>query len=345
MDEPSQQYLLDWARDLGKSNPFWDFHIHPYNVLSADTQSYHPDPFTPGVYSQTSAPYHSPSLPEQPESKPAADGRSSQLSDRSFLLLSRITYSRVGPRVIADQLDMCGIQHALLLQVARQPGDSEKLLEAAGQMFAEGVQFRFSCAMPVGLPPDKLDGFYRAAQAQWGISAIKIHTNLSGTDPSSAAGRAAIESTLESAGRLGLPVVVHGGPSLGVETSVSGLGRLEHLKEINWGLSCAPVIIAHAGLYHLSDAEELETLSTMRAMFDKYSNLFVDTSSLKLTSIARLLTHLDRTRLIFGSDALYKPVWEIWVQFLRALQSTSPHPDADLVRIASRNPRHCLGLD
>ncbi|MEJ5223328.1 MAG: amidohydrolase family protein [Anaerolineales bacterium] len=346
MDELNPQYLLDWACDLGQTNPFWDFHIHPYNVLSADTQFYHPDPTVPGVYSQTSAPYHPPSLAGHSAGKPPdEDEKETHLSDRSFLLLSRITYARVGPRVIADQLDLCGIRRALLLQVARQPGDSERLMAAAGQMFPQGEQFHFSCAMPVGMPADKLDDFYRSARAQWGISAIKIHTNLAGLDPTCPAGRAAIEATLVSAGRLGLPVVVHGGPSLGVEASVAGLGRLEHLREINWGLSAAPVIMAHAGLYHLSDDEARATLSIMRAMFDRHPNLFVDTSSLTLSSITRLLTHLDRARLIFGSDALYKPVWEIWVRFLHALRETSPHPDLDLVQIASFNPRHCLGLN
>jgi predicted TIM-barrel fold metal-dependent hydrolase len=61
-------------------------------------------------------------------------------------------------------------------------------------------------------------------------------------------------------------------------------------------------------------------------LFEEHPNLLADTSALDLPALKLLLSKVDSSRLIFGSDALYFPVWKAWVTFLQALRLVSPAP-------------------
>jgi predicted TIM-barrel fold metal-dependent hydrolase len=80
------------------------------------------------------------------------------------------------------------------------------------------------------------------------------------------------------------------------------------------------------------------------ALFEKYPNLMADTSNLRPASLRLVLKKVCRSRLLFGSDALYVPTWEAWLRFLQALQEVSACPEEDLVRVAALNPASCLGI-
>lgn len=345
MTDPSdQRFLLEWARDINATNPFMDFHVHPFDVFSGDT-GYRANPQVEGVFSKSFSTYRPVSL-ESRMGNPCGDKR---LQDdvgaqRALLLASRLAYNHTGPKVFTDQIDLAGITKALLLPVARVPGTAGEMLDVLVRMFPKGGRFLLGCPFPVGIAPDELARFYRSACETKGICAIKIHPNLAGINPLSKRGRDLIEATLEAAGLLGLPVIVHVGCTPGLEPVESrDYGTLLRIASLDWSLSSAPVIFAHAGCYGLTEAEMIPLIPILKNLFEKYPNLLADTSALELNPLCLLMTRIDRNRLIFGSDSLYFPVWKAWVTFLQALRLTSMCPDDELIHIASVNPVQCLG--
>jgi predicted TIM-barrel fold metal-dependent hydrolase len=332
--------LLEWARDVGETVPFLDFHVHPFDVLTGDT-GYQLDDQVEGLYTRGSAVYHPPRVQasvECPKTPPA-----SSLTLRSLLLAARLAYTHTGPKVLADQLDVAGLAGALLLPVARIPGAAENLAQVSAHLFPDDGRLLPGCAFPIGIPPDKLDSFFRSARETRGIRAIKLHPNLTGVDPLTESGRDLIEAMLAAAGSLDLPVVVHGGRTLALEPAACReYGTLAHLANVDWSVSSAPVIIAHGGLYSLTEEEAIAALDALERLFERHPNLMADTSNLEPPALRLVLEKVDRNRLVFGSDALYIPIWKSWVRFLQTLRLVSQHPDDDLIRIASLNPIRCL---
>lgn len=338
------QMLLEWARDLGRTYSFFDFHVHPFDVLTGDVDYQRNENFE-GFFSKGSSIYHGPTVDEsmEPEDSRLVTG---PCTERAFLLASRFKYAHTGSKVIADQIDAAGLSGALLLPVARVPGRAEEMLEASKKMFLSDSDLYFACAYPVGTPADKLAEFFCTAREHYKICAIKIHPNLAGIDPLTQTGHDLIEATLEAAGALGLPVIVHAGRTSTLKPCDSAeYGILSHLETIDWSLSTAPVIFAHAGCYELTQAEASATLSKLDTLFQKYPNLMADTSNLELFSLRLVLRKVSRDRLLFGSDALYVPIWKAWLRFLGSLREVSHSPDNDLIRIASLNPTKCLGIE
>lgn len=344
MPELSDPYaLVEWARDIGKTYPFIDSHVHPFDVLTGDTE-YQIDDQVDGLYHKGSSVYHSPTIQANIESRktPAA----SMATLNSLLLASRLTYTHLGPVVLKDQLDVVGLTGALLLPVARVPGVAENLLQVTGHMFPKDGRLFPGCAFPIGIPPDNLDSFFREAYDTWRIRAIKLHPNLAAIDPLSDLGRECIEAMLAVAGSLDLPVVIHGGRTLALEpTECREYGTLPHLANVDWSLSSAPVIIAHCGLYCLTEEEAIAALDVLDGLFERYPNLMADTSNLEPPILRLVLERIDRNRLLYGSDALYIPIWKSWIRFLHTLSLVTQHPEADLIRIASLNPIRCLNLN
>ncbi len=333
--------LCDWARDLGKTHPFWDFHVHPYDVLSEDTR-YTLNPHTPGLFSRGLFKYKCPSFETaladlSSSTKPASD------NERAFILSSRLTYNHTGPRVFLDQMELVGLSHALILPVARTPGKAESMLEAARLMFPQDERFSLGCAFPVGLLLDELLPYFTRAREEYGARVIKFHPNLGCIDPLTSSGQALIYTMLRSAGELHLPIILHTGRTPCIEPVESReFGMLDRLASIDWSLSSAPVIFAHCGLYGCTPEETQQALHAVKTQFDRHPNLMADISNLEPPLLKLVLQNLPLERLIFGSDALYIPIWKAWLRFLQALHAVSLHPEDDLVRLASLNPTRCL---
>ncbi|HSL42292.1 MAG TPA: amidohydrolase family protein [Anaerolineales bacterium] len=336
--------LLAWARELGKEYPFYDFHVHPFDVLTGDT-TYQVDKTVDGLFIKGAAKYRPPSIVSKLEAlKERPAQRLNANSLQAFILASRMAYTCTGKKVLDDQLDLVGLAGVLLLPVARETGGAERLLAASAKMFSDEKRLFLSCPIPIGMPSDKLLSFYQSASNQCGICAIKVHPNLAGIDIFTTSGRELIEATLVAAGRLGLCVVIHGGWTPGLEpVELREYGTIARLKEVDWGLSAAPVILAHCGCYGLAESDANTALSVLNVLLDKYPNLMADTSNLELPVLRLALEKVDPDRLIFGSDALYVPIWKAWLQFLQTLSRVSNRPENDLIRIASLNAQYCLG--
>lgn len=335
--------LFDWARELGKEHPFWDVHVHPFEVLTGDVAFLEHEKIE-GLFSKPGSVYHPPiaKMDIEPEDEAL---EISPGSSRAYLLASRLKYTHTGHKVITDQLKTAGLSGALLLPVARIRDAAQAMLEATAEMFSGDDHLIPGCAFPVRVPANELTRFFITAHDRYRIRAIKIHPNLAGINPLTSAGRDLIEATLEVAGKLDLPVVVHSGRTAVLRPSYeSEYGTLQRLETINWSLSAAPVILAHAGCHDLTEEEARVALSRLNLLFQKHPNLMANTSNLA-PSIQRLvLEKVDRSRLLFGSDALYVPIWKAWLQFLHTLRNVSYSPDHDLIRMASLNPMQCLGL-
>jgi predicted TIM-barrel fold metal-dependent hydrolase len=340
LDNP--QMLLDWARDLGKTHAFLDMHVHPYEVFSGDIR-FNPDPQTDGLLTKGFN-YRPPVLDGEMDllstaPQPVPEGQ------RALLLAARFTYNHTGWKVFADQLDLASLSGALFLPVARAAGKAEEMLELSHKMFRMDNRLFFGCALPIDVPPEKLADFFRSAYKTYGIHVIKLHPNLAGIDPLTNNGQDLINASLAVAGELGLPTVVHGGRSPGLEPVELGEnGTISRLATVDWSISTAPVIMAHAGCHGLTESEAADALLILDSLLEKYSNLMVDTSNLDPTILRLVLESVSPDRIVFGSDALYVPIWKAWARFLHTLQLVSPHPDDDLIQIASLNPLRCLSL-
>ena len=335
--------LFEWARDLGRTYSFFDCHVHPFDVLEGDV-AYQSNEQSGMLFSKGSSVYHEPTVDQRLRSD-TQFSIGEQDNARAFVLASRFKYLHTGTKVIRDQLNMTGLSGALLLPVARVPGKSEELLQASRKMFQHDNCLYIGCAFPMGVSADRLATFFRSAWENYRICAIKIHPNLTGIDPYTSEGHDLIEATLEAAGTLDLPVILHVGRTTALKPSDSTeYGTLSHLEEINWSISTAPVIFAHAGCYELTEAEATMTLCKLNLLLEKHPNVIADTSNLHPSSLRLVLKKVSRDRLVFGSDALYIPIWKAWLRFLHALQDVSPSPDNDLIHIASLNPADCLGM-
>jgi predicted TIM-barrel fold metal-dependent hydrolase len=212
-------------------------------------------------------------------------------------------------------------------------------------MFKTDNRLLPGCAFPIGIQPEKLAVFFRSAFEKYRIRAIKLHPNLAGIDPMAQAGQDLICASLSVAGELHLPVIVHGGRTPSIEQSEGReYGSISRLALISWSISTAPVILAHAGCYGLTYAESVEALIILKKLLDKHSNLMIDISNLEPPILRLVLEKVSPERIVFGSDALYVPIWKAWGRFLQTLALVSVCPDDDLIRIASLNPARCLSL-
>jgi predicted TIM-barrel fold metal-dependent hydrolase len=339
------RYLLDWAREIGSSFPFFDCHIHPYDVLAGDI-GYQANNRIEGVLSKGGYVYEAPCIEKWVEGVDSKkEPKQFDACERTLLLASRFLYTHTGPKMLADFMDPVGIRGALLLPVARFPSTACQMLEHAKSIFSTDSRFLMGCPFPVGIRPDELGPFFCTAKEKCGIRAIKIHPNLAAVDPRGKEGHELIEASLEAAGALDLPVVIHGGRTPGLQQIESrDFGRLAYLQEVDWSISSAPVVIAHAGCCALPEEKAIEDLPVLEKMLEKHSNLFADISNLELSVLRLVMKTIDRKRLMYGSDALYVSVWQAWVSFLQILCEISPDPKSDLVQIASLTPAQYLNI-
>jgi predicted TIM-barrel fold metal-dependent hydrolase len=335
--------LLDWGRELGKEYPFFDFHVHPFDVLTGDID-FQEDCETSGVFKKGSSAYRVPSiiLPSKILKNHSMRG-SDENSFKAYLFASRLAYSHTGRKVFTDQLDLIGFTGAVLLPVAREYGIAQQMLAASTKMFGNENRLFLGCSLPTGIRPDTILSFYQQARENGGICVIKVHPNLMGIDVLSKRGTELMEATLVAAGTLGLPIVIHGGRTPALQPpEMREYGTISHLNEINWGLSRFPVVIAHCGCYGIPDLDVPKTITILNHLLHKYPNLMADTSNLEPLRLRFILEKVDHERLIFGSDALYVPIWKAWLQFLSVVHRIAERPDDDVIRMASLNAQYCL---
>ena len=79
--------------------------------------------------------------------------------------------------------------------------------------------------------------------------------------------------------------------------------------------------------------------AALSALLARHDNLVTDTSGLDYPVLVAMLRRLDPARVVFGSDALYTPMWKSLVMVLRALEAAGHDPVACFPSIAGETAR------
>jgi predicted TIM-barrel fold metal-dependent hydrolase len=156
----------------------------------------------------------------------------------------------------------------------------------------------------------------------YGIIGLKLHPNLQNFKPQPSHNEPAIMERLkkvyETASKYKLYLLFHGGISIYTNNTHPKYGHVERSRangllrnfynrdgtsEIlgNYGV---PIVIAHIGHYGIANPDYV----SMKFITERYQDVLFDTSGVSASLIARALTIMPSSRLIFGSDALYNRI-------------------------------------
>jgi predicted TIM-barrel fold metal-dependent hydrolase len=344
--EETARYLCALT-EIRSSCQLYDTHVHPYEVLF-DRFSYE-ESEAPGLLTMSGKSYLPASAGAVRFSEAAdfnSDPRSERLRDISVMLLGRI-YASVGEKVFRDQMEQCGIDTVLLLPVAAESSDTaefESRMQWVHDFYPDRNRFWLAGSVPATLGAEEIEPYAAGLKRKFGIRAMKCHPVVSGIDLGSVGRRQWLEMLLRACHRLELPLIIHGGrnnPYWG--GSRGNFGSIAHLREIDFSLSRQPVVLAHAAM-HRCPLQEMaqEGLPMLKRMLDRHPNLFVDISGLGFEQLKLVLGAVEPERILFGSDALYAPQWEVAVMTLHALKELGMRGEESFVTFAGSNPRKTI---
>jgi hypothetical protein len=335
---------LNIVRDLGATARITDMHVHATEVIHAG-QRYAGDASSL-LSVADAAPYRPPTLAPLRLSVPAAAVRMSPMArNRLSQMLFERAFEHTGATVIHDQMDLSGVAHALLLPVATSVAPIEAQMSVLSAIQNASSRVSLGYCIPSDVDSANISSHLAAAAMRWPIAAVKLHPNLSGIDLASDAGIDRVHSIIQACGELRLPTVVHGGcsPILG-DSPAAGFAAIDRLAAIDWSVTRSPVIIAHFGVYgcggHASHAADF---GAVNRLLDQYSNLYLDTSGVAPDVVQTAMSRVDTRRLVFGSDALYMPMWQALASVCHALSGLHDSAACDtLIEITSSNPQRIL---
>ena len=332
------------ARTLAGAGGIVDVHVHATEVIEG-AGGYDYDAVA-GVYTHGGRAFASPALTalRLHDEPGVVDGVPDATKNRLSAAMFRQAYTATGPAVLRAHMELAGVRAALLLPVARPTHAVGDQMDVLRKCRDAGVGLHLAYCVPAGVAVDDVPAALEAAVADFGICAVKLHPNLSDIDLGTRAGRARAEAILRASARLELPVIVHGGrsPILG-DAPAAEHALLAKLDTIDWTASGARVVIAHLGVYGCRAGELAEHGARLSAMLARHERLMTDTSGLDHGVLAALLGRIDLDRVLFGSDALYTPMWKSVVTLLRALEAAGRDSAVWFPALASGNARR-LGL-
>ncbi len=294
-----------------------------------------------------------PSNPDQPyqplemaavrleEPKSAVTAMHNRMSEMAF----QRAYRNTGPAVFLDQMDRAGVQRAVLLPVAHSTASLDDQLAVIDGMCRASSRFVAGFSVPSDVSTKDIGAFLRERQKRCQIGMLKVHPNICGVDLGSADGLQRIEAILSVANSLRIPVLFHGGcsPILG-DTPAARFSVVDNLARIDWSLTAAPVVIAHFGIYGCRD-HTTEASGATRAAFlkllDENPNLFTDTSGISYEAIRSMIDLVPTDRIVFGSDALYVPMYRQVALVMAAIEDAGL-PPSTMKSIAFDNPGRVL---
>lgn len=333
---------LKTAKEIGESYKLMDMHVHPFEVIYYGLK-YVPNSEVAGLYS-TNVSRYVPSETALLKEDEASEAKYRQMAPdlrAKFSLFSfRRLYAHTGPALFREQMRLGGIGKSLLLPVMSPDESDESQMERMTEMFGHDERFALGYCVPNSVPVDGITGAVRAAIQKYNVRAIKIHPNITGIDLTASSGKQRVEAILEASRETGLAVIVHGGRSPDVkDPKAVGYSTLQNLGSIDWGITGAPVVIAHAGIFG-HEASEIETdiLPLLDRLLANYDHLIVDVSALNIQGLGSVLNRVDLSRMVFGSDALYHLQWRAVVKLMYALEKTVINYEEAFVQIASVNP-------
>lgn len=336
-------HYLDALRELGAAVPLADLHVHATEVIRG-RHAYTGDPAD--LMSAAAAGEYSP-----PEAGPlrlnsvSTEHMPEAARNRLSELMFERAFRHTGARVLADQMEVCGVSRLLLLPVATPTAPIETQMPLLAAMQSADSRLSIGYCVPPQIAAPDVGRHLRGVAAEYRLAAVKLHPNLSGIDPASKAGAEAIAALLDACNSLDLPIVVHGGcsPILG-DSPAAVYSTTAMLSRIDWSISRSPVVVAHFGVYGCAGRHAGHgDFGAVNRLLETHSNLYLDTSGVSIDLISAAIGKTDRARLVFGSDALYVPMWQALVSLCHALHESGCGNYLDEVaRIACRNAAHVL---
>jgi predicted TIM-barrel fold metal-dependent hydrolase len=344
---PDIERYLALAAEVGRGSPVVDVHVHATEVIFGGIH-YRDDAGAGELLSAADRPFESPrALPFQLGEEPAVTARFDATARlRASRLFFGRAYEQTGRSVLLAHMDLAEVDVALLLPVAPSAGTLAGQMSTLLAVRGQEPRLLVAYSVPATVPLAEIALDVETAARAYDARAVKLHPNLSRIDLGTPAGIERAERVVEACGRARLPLVVHGGrsPILGDDPACEH-ATLDRLAQIDWGRSQASVILAHAGLFGYGAAEAVAgAVSKLERLLARHGNLRVDLSGLEFELLRALLRRIDHERIVFGSDALYFPMWQAVVRLLHALGLEGFDAGAAFARIACRNGAAALGL-
>jgi predicted TIM-barrel fold metal-dependent hydrolase len=345
LDREQSETYLEIARSIGRSVPIIDAHVHATEVIFAET-SYEDAAEASGVWSATDRPFSAPVSgttrlsSKEEETAKISDALRARVSQMAFTR----TYQHIGPSVLEQHMRLAGVTHALLLPVARQDAPIGEQMSMLHRFAQADPRFLLAYSLRPQAGDGSVEDEIASARDDFGISAVKLHPNISDFDVEE--NHAWMEEALAACGALGLPVIVHGGRSpIYPDRRRSHHATLENLRHVDWSATKDTVVISHFGVYgYTRDEVDRGQLALLDEILDRHENVVLDTSGVGYEVLHHMLSRLDHKRVIYGSDALYFPMWQGIVLLLHVLKELSNSFEESFVRIASENPVNHLKL-
>jgi len=339
---------LDIVKSLKKSFTFFDCHAHPFDILLNEFQ-YRPSPVNESVYSIDDSRFTEPTLSDLPLEQSNSNTEIINVRLREKFLATKIKrlYAHTGPKVFGAHMELSGLDKVLLLPVERNNGAIKCMTTLTGEVFRNDNRFVLGCSIPPSISDDEIAEYMKGMVNRFNVKAVKLHPNIMEIDPSSKSGRERIERILSGCNQFDLSLIIHGGMSLSVRNSYARrYGLIDNLKGINWALSDATVVIAHAGSYECDQhLVENDILPVLKRMLLAHNNLMIDISGLEVGVLILILRNIEIDRIVFGSDALYESQWSRMVKLIYALKKIRRDFENDLNRIMSINPSNSVFKD
>jgi predicted TIM-barrel fold metal-dependent hydrolase len=316
----------------------YDIHIHPTEIVF-NLCDYTENNEVKGLFSSGRSRYSPPSLEKiEEEWQNVAKGELHVERPQIARMFLQKRYSHTGPTVLCDSFDISEIDRGMLLSVAPREQSFHKQIDLTYRMFKNQERFRLAGSVPNDVQSDHVESFLRRTMAEKGISAVKIHPNISGMNLTTREGKERIGWITEACSILGLPLIIHTGRSNYVDAQWSCLAELRNLEDINLNYKI-PIVLAHGGAYGcLRHEMEKEIMPILKRILRKYPNTFVDVSALSYEKMQVLLSEVSTERIMFGSDALYENQCVMLARLVCALEEVSENAEDDLVRVLCHNP-------
>ena len=340
---------LAMAQGVGRAQPLFDVHVSPYEVIFCELD-YRPNPEHPGVHSLEGTPYRPPRPgPLRVEDAEAIDAvtERAEVPKKLSTMMMRKHYAHIGPRVVADQMALCGIGKSLLIPVVRPGSDPAEQARLMFDLYGDDPRFEFAyCPVSLGSEARAVEEI-RGVTAQHPLRAIKVNANIQGIDVASPGGRSCLEHLMAACRVTALPMIVHGGISrLLKHPRGRAFAALGTLASIPWRDSGTPVVISHAGMFGCSSAQVAALLPVLERLLSDNDNVMVDISGLSVPTLCAVLGRIDGARVVFGSDALYFPQWSAVVKVLHALDLLGMPVQETFAMLAGTNPaRHLFSQE
>ena len=334
---------LTVARDVAQDHLIVDCHVHATDVVSG----IRPNPYEPeaaGSVSERSPP--APLIGQIRELEPQDFGRISRtVRNRTSELLFRRAYQDLGPSNLIAEMSAAHVGAALLLPVGpinTGVDDQLRFLERC-RSYDKRMHLAFSVSGIVAT--EDIGDTISAAVTDYDVRALKVHPNLSAIDIRTSEGIARIETLLQSAARFDLPVIVHGGSSpILAGSDAADFSILDNLRRIDWSGPGTSVILAHCGLYGIDEGEIDSEFQKLDKLLLDHPEMLVDTSGLSSRILIDVLQRISLSRVLFGSDALYVPMWRAMAILIHALDHVGHDSRTALTTVASVTPRSVFRL-